>query len=491
MPATLPVVPLTPPVAAARGVDLLRWPLVGRVLRWRRLRTAVQLVLIAVAAVVVAHGLFGHDLAPRNLATVLSWIHYRGLLIGALVLVGNVFCGACPMILVRDLGRRLHPPVRHWPKVLSNKRLALPLFALVLFAYERFDLWALPSASAWLVVGYFLAALAVDVFFRGAAFCRHVCPVGQFNFIASTLSPLEVRVRDRDACRSCTTADCIKGRSAPDPPRSSVQRGCELGLFLPSKVGNLDCTFCLDCVHACPHDNVAIGVRLPGEELADDRRRSSIGRLSRRGDLAALAVLFTFGALLNAFAMTGPVYAAEMWLSETLQTRSETLVIGLIFVMGLAVLPAIVCTAAAAGTRLLAPSSRGPLDVMVRFAYALVPLGVGVWLAHYGFHLLTGGGTAIPVAQSAVVEFTGRAWLGAADWSWIGLQPGTVFPFQAIAVLLGAIGSLAVAGSIAERDYGPRALRAAVPWGTVVIGLASAAMWILSQPMEMRGTGLG
>ena len=49
-------------------------------------------------------------------------------------------------------------------------------------SYELFDLWALPAATAWLVIGYFAAALLVDTLFSGAAFCKHVCPVGQFNF---------------------------------------------------------------------------------------------------------------------------------------------------------------------------------------------------------------------------------------------------------------------------------------------------------------------
>ena len=157
--------------------------------------------------------------------------------------------------------------------------------------------------------------------FTGAAFCKHVCPVGQFNFVASTLSPLELGVREPAVCHSCATVDCIKGRRDKAVPARIVQRGCELALFLPSKVGNLDCTFCLDCVQACPHDNVAIGFRVPGEELTDDRRRSAIGRLSRRPDLAALAVVFTFGALLNAFAMVGPVYATEQWIAQAIGAR--------------------------------------------------------------------------------------------------------------------------------------------------------------------------
>ena len=101
---------------AAPTIDVLRWPVVGRVLRWKHGRTASQIVLLLVAAAIVVHGLFGPQMAPQNLATVLTWIHYRGLLIGVLLAAGNAFCGACPMILVRDLGRRVHRPSHHWPR---------------------------------------------------------------------------------------------------------------------------------------------------------------------------------------------------------------------------------------------------------------------------------------------------------------------------------------------------------------------------------------
>jgi len=39
---------------------------------------------------------------------------------------------------------------------------------------------------------------------------------------------------------------------------------------------------------------------------------------------------------------------------------------------------------------------------------------------------------------------------------------------------------------IAARDY-PRRAAAVIPWAILVVLLASAALWILSQPMEMRG----
>jgi polyferredoxin len=461
------------------------------VLRWRRLRTAVQLALLAVALVVVAHGLLGPQLAPKNLATVLAWIHYRGLLIGALLAAGNAFCGACPMILVRDVGRRLHAPARPWPRWLKGKWVALGLFVAVLFVYELFDLWALPAATAWLVIGYFGAALLVDMTFRGGAFCKHVCPVGQFNFMVSTLSPLEVGVRDAAVCHGCRTADCIKGRRDPSS-RRVVQRGCELALFLPLKVGNLDCTFCLDCVQACPHDNVAISTRVPGEELASDRRRSSLGRLSRRADLAALALVFTFGALLNAFGMIGPVYATEEWIAGALGTRFETPVLALVFAMALGVVPLAVCYGAAFLTRRMASVPGTSIrDIAIRYSYAFVPFGAGVWLAHYAFHFLTSAGTIVPVAQGAVLDALGVALLGEPDWSWLGMRPGTVFPLQMGVTILGALGSAVLVHRISERDYSARGARAAASWLTVILGLAALAIWILSQPMEMRGTGLG
>ena len=81
--------------------------------------------------------------------------------------------------------------------------------------------------------------------------------------------------RKPEACASCTTHDCLRGNAA--------QRGCELDLFLPRKAGNLDCTFCLDCVKACPHDAIGILPVLPGRELVRDLPRSSaIGRFAAR-----------------------------------------------------------------------------------------------------------------------------------------------------------------------------------------------------------------
>lgn len=480
----LPVLP--PDAPRARDGDLLRWPLLGRLLRWRHARRALQLPLLALSVVLVLHGLLGPRLAPRNLATVLVWVHYRGALVAGLLVAGNVFCLACPFLAPRDLARRWWTPRLQWPRALRSKWIAVALLVLVLYGYERFDWWVDPRATALLIAGYFTAALVVDGLFTRASFCKFVCPIGQFNFAASTLSPLEIRVADLGVCRACTTHDCIRGRR--DPRGAVTQRGCELALFQPRKHGNVDCTFCLDCVHACPHDNIVIAARVPGSELWDDPLRSGVGRLSRRVDLAALVVVFTFGALLNAFGMVSPVYAAQAFLARALHLRSEGAVLALLFALGLGVAPAVTLVPAAWATRAIAGSREALLAVGVRYAYALIPLGLGVWTAHYAFHFLTGLWTFVPVAQRALVDL-GAPVLGAPRWSLGGLPARVVYPIELGLLTLGLVGSWIVAWRTARREPPPAvAWRVAAPWATLTLALFVAALWLLSQPMEMRGT---
>jgi hypothetical protein len=364
------------------------------------------------------------------------------------------------------------------------------LLVLVLFSYELFDVWALPGGTAWLVLGYFVVALAIDLLFKGASFCKHICPIGQFNFIAATMAPTELQARDMATCRTCRTYDCIKGQRTVAEPLRIVQRGCELGLFMPAKVGNLDCTLCLDCVHACPHDNIALLTRVPGLELLETRRRSGIGRLAERPDIAALAVVFTFASLINAFAMTAPAVAIERRLAGLLHVTSEVFALGLLFLLALVVLPAMVLTGAAAATRALAGDDGASVGAIARrYAFAMIPFGLGMWLAHYGFHLLTGILTVVPVTQSAAIDLTGWAALGEPAWRLTGMQPGSVYPIQLGFVLLGTCGAVGLVQAISSRDHPTRATAASVPWFVVTVLLAALALWILNQPMEMRGMG--
>jgi hypothetical protein len=469
--------------------DLLRVPGVGNLLRLRHARTLLQIPLLLGAVAMIVHGLLGPSLAPKNLATTLAWVHFRGALVLVLLLAGNFFCLACPFMLVRQTVRCFIRPQWNWPRKLRNKWLSSGLFVAVLFTYELFDLWSSPWWTAWLIVGYFATILAVDSVFKHASFCKFVCPIGQFNFVASLLSPLEVKVRSHEVCDGCRTKDCIRDRRASGPGSALVviQRGCELALFQPLKAGNMDCTFCLDCVQACPHDNVGILGRLPASELTSDPRRSGIGFFSRRKDLAALVIVFCFGALLNAFGMVSPVYAFEAWIGSCLHTGQQAPVLGLIFALFLIVMPAILMGVAAWLARAATGLRQDLVPLAVRYAYGLVPLGFGTWLAHYGFHFLTGLYTIIPVTQSALAS-VGWPLLGEPRWRLTGLPLYAVQPLELGFLILGLAGSLMIVHSLSEEDSPSHPMRAFVPWAVVCVALCAVAVWLMLQPMEMRGT---
>jgi hypothetical protein len=312
---------------------------------------------------------------------------------------------------------------------------------------------------------------------------------------------LEVAVRSPNVCTDCRTKDCIRGVRTSDHPESVssteanpltiLQRGCELDLFQPQKVGNLDCTFCLDCVYACPHDNVGLLTRLPAEELTQSGPRSGLGLIERRFDFTALAVVFTFGALLNAFAMTSPVYALEQWIAKQTGLAVEWPVLAGIFAAGLILEPAILLAIAAAATRRAAKVSESLLALINRYARSLLPFGFGMWLAHYGFHFFTGFLTVVPVAQNAVIQSFGAPLLGEPLWQLGGLPEAIVNPLELGFLGLGLLGSWMVAWAI-SRELAPRRVWASfLPWGLLHFLLFVSGVWIMNQPMDMRGTFLG
>jgi ferredoxin len=468
--------------------DVLRVPLLASIVRWRHVRTAAQVPVLLVALLVIYDGFFGPQLAPKNLAGVVPWLHWRGLVVLALLLVGNLFCLACPFMLTRRLARRLVKRQRSWPKALRHKWLAAGLLVVFFWSYEAFDLWASPWLTALLATTYFVGAFVVDGLFSGAPFCKYLCPIGQFHFVNSLASPAEVRTRDPGICRACSTKDCLKGRVLA----GTFQSGCQSGLFQERKVGNMDCTFCLDCLHACPHDNVTIAWRLPTSELWGDPLRAGVGRLGQRPDLAALALVLVFASFLNAFGMVPPVYAFEGWLAGLLHTDSEALVLLLVFGVGLVVLPALLALAAGAASRALAGAQEGALALATRFAYSLVPVGFGMWLAHYSFHFLTGALTIVPVAQSLAADL-GLPWFGAPRWDLGPLVPTSwLLGIELLFLELGLFGSLLAAYRIASVHLADRrrARWAALPWAALAVALCAAGVWLLLQPMEMRGTFL-
>jgi cytochrome c oxidase assembly factor CtaG/ferredoxin len=468
------------------SLDLLKLPLVGPVLRWPHFRRAAQIVMFILAIIIVVDGLWGPQMGAMNLAGVLPWTHWRGLSVIALLAVGNVFCMTCPFNFARDLGRKLLPARWSWPRCLRSKWIAITLLFIFFWAYEAFGLWDSPRLTAMIVIGYFAAALVVDGLFNGASFCKYVCPIGQYQFIQSLISPVEVGVRSQEVCRSCKTHDCLRGNER--------QRGCELQLFQPQKTSNMDCTFCLDCVHACPHENVSLLTSLPGSQLVriEGRRRSI--RWFRRFDGAVLIFLLVFAAFVNAGGMAEPVQAREQTLQTSFALGSAQPVLAVLYLLALVIAPALLVGLCAWLAGIFSRMRAGWRERVSTFAIAFVPLGFSMWLAHFSYHLLTGAPTALPVIQRAATD-AGWNVFGEPDWSLSHtmLAFGWLPSLQVLLLDLGLLFTLYVGWRMASRFRlsFARRLGLLAPWAALASGLYSVGVWTFFQPMQMRGMMMG
>ncbi len=438
-----------------------------------RLRRVAQLLMLLLAVAIMLDGFWGPQIAPFNLAGVLPWIHWRALSIIALLLIGNLFCMACPFTLVRDIGRRLVFPAKlRWPRALRSKWLPVLLIVLYLWAYEAFGLWNSPWLTASLIAAYFLSALLIDGFFRGASFCKYVCPIGQFHFVSSFVSPREIGIRHEATCQTCRTHDCIRGNER--------NRGCELYLFQPKKSSNLDCTFCLDCVKACPHDNIGLISIAPAVTLIRDPYRSSIGKLSKRTDFAALALIIVFGAFVNAAGMVSPVMMWEHRWHLRLGPHMMPVIVAAFVIAGSLLAPALGVALCSSLNR-LSKSVSDLASTARRFVFALVPIGISMWAAHLLYHLITAGSAAWPAIQraasSSVVSAT-SAYL-----------PSWLTPLQLLTLDAGLLLTLYICWRVGKQLITPTrpALTLTLPWMALSCILYAAGVWILFEPMQMRG----
>ena len=237
-----------------------------------------------------------------------------------LLLAGNLFCMGCPFTVPRTLAKRLSIRGRRFPRALRNKWVAIGGLFFIFLLYEWLDLWSSPLLTAWVIIGYFLASFVLEAVFTESAFCKYVCPLGTFNFVYSTASPTQISVKDPEICRTCVGKECVNGSYSPQPmirldeipggqpkevkhgPEGTL--GCGTLLFAPQITSNLECTMCLDCVRACPHQNVGLLLRTPGRELI---RPES---WPKRWDVSFLVILLVAMGLTNAFGMVPPVYDA-------------------------------------------------------------------------------------------------------------------------------------------------------------------------------------
>ena len=99
---------------------------------------------------------------------------------------------------------------------------------------------------------------------------------------------------------------------------------------------------------------------------------------------------------------------------------------------------------------------------------------------------MTGVLTIVPVTQNVLMDL-GWLDLDIPRWDLGPIVPiPWLFPLEVGFMGLGWFGSLLVTWRIAERESPDRPWQAFLPWAGLLLLLTG--VWLMSQPMEMRGT---
>jgi polyferredoxin len=471
-----------PGVATGGNVDLLRIPWLARAMVWRGWPWMLQAPALVLMGVVVFLGFADVADGSRSLATRLTWTLWWAGIIFTFALVGRLWCVACPFGALNEWSARLAGPSRRLPAAFRNIWWATGLFVLLTWADEQLGVVRSPRFTAWLVLALAALAIAVGLLFERRSFCRYLCPIGGVIGLYAMTAPLAIRAKDAAVCR----ADPDKGCYRP----TAHAEGCPMFEFPATMDRNTYCTLCAECLRGCGRANLALRVRAFGTDLWTSTRRAL--------DEAYLAIVIVGLALL----VTAQMLPAWSAVATTVGSGLPSVVrqhlkpvtylamidSTLLLAGSLVVAPLLLAAASVWSRRLAGPRPAAFRRTFVTFAYMLVPVGLGLHLAHNLGHLLLEGGGVLAALQRAVSVFTPWS-LGDPDWAALAIAPPSVVLVAQIGVLVLLFALSLRAGrrlSLGLYPDAARAGRAALPMTLLALAFTVLGIVLLAQPMGLR-----
>ena len=433
--------------AISRRRDLLRIPLLRRLLVNRWPQFIVRALALSGFLLAIVAGLAGTPVGNRNFAIVFVWIAWWALLIlVAVPLTGRAWCSICPIpipgewlqqgaILAPGKEVRRFGLNRRWPR--RRRNIWLQNGGFVLLALFSSVILTSPRVTALVLAAFLLLATAAALVYERRAFCRYLCPVGGFIGLYAQAAPLEVRVKDSAVCAGHREKTCYTG--------NENGYGCPWGVFPGALYKNTGCGLCLECLRSCPKDNVAFQIRPAGADLTVPR--------GRRPDEATKAFTMLGSAAVYSAVMLGPWGA----LKDAAYQVGSLLWFGYaggFLLATLALLPGLFWLSVQAG-QTLAHGRRSQKQAFIAFAYTLVPMGLAAWIAFsLGFVFAN-----ISYVGPVLADPLGWGWnllrppgASAPGGAWTPLLTGVTPVLQVLALAGGLLWSTLLATRIAAED---------------------------------------
>lgn len=464
--------------------NLLSYAPIMRLLRWRGFQFSIQLPNVLIYLLVIFAGLFGIQVSTGNFATVITWVVWWAAIVFTFVFFGRLWCLMCPFSAMAEwLQRAALWSVKRqtfgldwkWPRRLRNLYVPMALFLVLTWVDHQFGLVGSPLYTAYFVLVILAGAIVIGLLFERRTFCSYVCPIGGLIGIYSMFASAELRAANRQVCKEHKTKNCLLGNG-------SAGYGCPVRAYPGDMDSNFSCTLCTECIKTCPQENIAINVRPFATDLVNlNEKRLGL-------DMALLAVVLLGLPTFQTIVMIEPW---EGWVASLQQMLGlpQMVVFTLTFLVGTLLVPVGMFTATALLTKLLAKGHEITFRrVFINFAFAFIPVGLMMHLAHNVKHLFGEGQTIIPVLSDPF----GWGWnlFGTAGLTLTSLFTNTQLTVAQFALLIIGQGfATYVAYRIAHRLFGDRTtsmLRGLMPILILSITWSIINLWVLSMPLMER-----
>jgi ferredoxin len=337
-------------------------------------------------------------------ATTMIWDIWHPLLAFTLIIVGRLWCFACPIGAIGDWTQAVFSLNRKYPEKYRNLWIAVILF-LFIFAAERhlFMFTRNPPNTSYLLLFFTALAVIMGAVYEKRSFCRYICPIGLVLGVFSMLSAIELRCKSRKTCQDHDIKECVIGTQAG--------KACPMGESPQTMERNNQCILCMECVKSCSKGNIRLSPRLPGADIIHSKKT----HLDEAYLIHGIIVVFLFVMGMERLQFRNIIIN---FVKYTLPVESLTF-LDLYWRNMWAVIIFILITLGAAGLMYLstraALSGRNTKQKFIGLSYAFIPLSLSVYLAENTFRLLKG----LFYMAASIGSFFGNIWEFSPDFDTI------------------------------------------------------------------------
>jgi ferredoxin len=465
-----------------KKINFLNYALLKALLRSRWYPLIFVLPTIIVFGIILMQLFFGRMETSYNFGSVMVWIFLWPILPVLFLLFGRLWCSVCPMSRVSDEVQKKVGLQKKVPKFLQKYGVWVIIVAFLIITWSDtiFGIVESPRNTGYLLLFVFAGVVLMGALFEKRAWCRYLCFLGGLSSNYSMSSALELRT-DSETCKTCKTPSCYKGTEKVE--------GCSMFEYPRTMDSNRFCNFCSNCIKNCPHDAVRITPRPPTSELWFIKKP--------RFEESFLATALIGIVVIQTVVMLEIWDPFMKWLENTIGITDFTFAWTVIFA-GAMLIPLVLMLVSSFISTLFSekiglpdmlPDQTAEVDItfesglgktiisnFVRYGYSLIPLGLGIHLAHNAKHFL-GEGLSVMYSSASLVGFTYTGNLSL-------LNMPTIQVIQYILTLLGILGSVYTAHRISLNNPSSRA--SVLPYIMLILTFGVIALWIYSIPMAAR-----